>query len=221
METVDYSEKLLKKFPGGKVLPLICPMVPFLDPGCRFFEHPKEHGYRIYHKTLEEHRQAMIEPLWHKRLNYETKWLTRRQLEDVSYEAIGRLATIKADLGVLPKSIAASIVRTIGETTELLSEMERALDRDGTLPGHLRNDIRLYNRKILAYSSDQIIPTHTVCAVRLLLPIVVIASVLSATSPDSSTEPSEETISIMSVPAIIASKAILICSFISFITNQL
>jgi clorobiocin biosynthesis protein CloN6 len=32
------------------------------------------------------------------------------------------------------------------------------LELDGQLPSSLRNIIRTYNRKILAYSSDQIIP---------------------------------------------------------------
>jgi clorobiocin/coumermycin A biosynthesis protein CloN6/CouN6 len=36
--------------------------------------------------------------------------------------------------------------------------MERALELDGTLPASLRDEVRTYNRKILAYSSDQIIP---------------------------------------------------------------
>jgi clorobiocin biosynthesis protein CloN6 len=158
LETVAYSESLLRKFGGHNVTPLICPMVPFLDPGSRFFEHPDEHGYRIFHRTFEEHRQAMVEPLWYKRLNYETKWLSRHQLQDISYEAIGRLTAIKGELGLLPPSVVNAVLETIRETKELLSEMEKALDRDGKLPGSLRNDIRTYNRKILAYSSDQIIP---------------------------------------------------------------
>jgi len=37
--------------------------------------------------------------------------------------------------------------------------MERALDLDSKLPAYLKDAIRTYNRKILAYSSDQIIPT--------------------------------------------------------------
>ena len=36
--------------------------------------------------------------------------------------------------------------------------MERALLLDGKLPDALREEVRAYNRKILAYSSDQIIP---------------------------------------------------------------
>jgi clorobiocin/coumermycin A biosynthesis protein CloN6/CouN6 len=158
MDTVAYSERLIRKFGGWKALPLICPMVPFLDPGCRFFEEPDQHGYRIFHRTLEEHRQAMVAPLWHRRLNYETRWLDRRQLQDVSYEAIARLVEIKGEYGVLPSEFCQAILKTIDETQQLLGEMEKALLLDGKLPRDLRDQIRSYNRKILAYSSDQIIP---------------------------------------------------------------
>jgi clorobiocin/coumermycin A biosynthesis protein CloN6/CouN6 len=158
LDTVAYSERLIQKFGGWGALPLICPMVPFLDPGCRFFQEPAQHGYRIFHRTLEEHRQAMVEPLWHRRLNYETRWLDRRQLQDVSYEAIARLVEIKGEYGVLPSAFCQAILATIEETRRLLAELERALLLDGTLPATLRHEVRSYNRKILAYSSDQIIP---------------------------------------------------------------
>jgi clorobiocin biosynthesis protein CloN6 len=160
MDTVAYSERLIRKFGGWAALPLICPMVPFLDPGCRFFEQPEQHGYRIYHRTFEEHRQALVEPLWHRRLNYETQWLERRELQDVSYEAIARLVEIKGEYGVLPATFCKAILETIVETRQLLGEMERALLLDGTLPAGLRDVIRAYNRKILAYSSDQIMPVR-------------------------------------------------------------
>jgi clorobiocin/coumermycin A biosynthesis protein CloN6/CouN6 len=160
MDTVAYSERLIRKFGGWSALPLICPMVPFLDPGCRFFEEPERHGYRIFHRTLEEHRRAMVEPLWHRRLNYETRWLSRRELQDVSYEAIARLVEIKGEHGVLPPTFCQAILQTIDETRQLLREMERALELDGTLPARMREDVRSYNRKILAYSSDQIVPVR-------------------------------------------------------------
>ena len=160
MDTVAYSERLIRKFGGWAALPLICPMVPFLDPGCRFFEQPAEHGYRIFHRTLEEHRRAMVEPLWYRRLNYETRWLDRRELQDVSYEAIARLVEMKGEFGVLPPQFCKAILVTIDETRQLLREMERALLLDGAMPLALRNEIRAYNRKILAYSSDQIVPVR-------------------------------------------------------------
>ncbi len=160
LDTVAYSERLIRTFGGWDALPLICPMVPFLDPGCRFFEEPDQHGYRIFHRTLEEHRRAMVEPLWYRRLNYQTRWLDRRQLQDVSYEAIARLVEIKGEYGVLPSWFCQAILKTIEETRQLLGEMERALVLDSKLPAALRDEIRSYNRKILAYSSDQIVPVR-------------------------------------------------------------
>jgi clorobiocin/coumermycin A biosynthesis protein CloN6/CouN6 len=102
----------------------------------------------------------MVEPLWYRRLNYETRWLDRRQLQDVSYEAIARLVEIKGEFGVLPAAFCQAILGTIDETRRLLGEMETALLLDGTLPSTLRDEVRAYNRKILAYSSDQIIPVR-------------------------------------------------------------
>ncbi|MEV4148808.1 cobalamin-dependent protein [Amycolatopsis sp. NPDC049691] len=160
-DTVAYSERLIRRFAGtagSAVLPLICPMVPFLDPGCRFFEQPEKHGYRIHHRTLEQHRRAMVEPLWYRRLNYETEWLSRRDIQDVSYEAIERLVTIKGEHGVLSRVFCEAVLKTIDQTKRLLAEMDHAFSLDGRFPPELRAEMRAYNRKILAYSSDQILP---------------------------------------------------------------
>ncbi len=158
LDTVAYSEALLRKFRGHNVIPLICPMVPFLDPGSRFFERPEKHGYRLFYRTLEEHRQAVMKPLWHERLNYETVWMSRREIQEVTYQAVARLVEIKGELGVLPSAVCRSILATIAETEGLLAEVDRAVHLDGHLPEELKGRIRQYNRKMLAYSSDQIIP---------------------------------------------------------------
>ncbi len=160
LDTVDYCEQLLRRFKGQNVIPLLCPMVPFLDPGSRFFEEPQKHGYTVFYRTLEEHRRAMVEPSWHKRLNYETKWLSRLELRDITYEALTRLVSIKGELGALPRSVCQTVLSSIEETTSLLGWIDSALQLDGRLPADLRGAIRDYNRKTLAYSSDQIIPTH-------------------------------------------------------------
>jgi len=160
METVTYCKSLLEKFRGRNVLPLLCPMVPFLDPGSRFFEEPRKHGYRIFHRTLDDHRRAMLQPLWYRRLNYETEWLSRRGMQEVTYTAIGRLVQIKADAGVLPHSVARAILGNIDRTTNLLGEIERALEIDRSLGPGLRGEIRAYNRRILASSSDQAMPVE-------------------------------------------------------------
>ena len=156
-DTVTYCASLMKKFRRKNVVPLVCPMVPFLDPGSRFFEEPDTHGYHIFHGTLEEHRQALVAPIWHERLNYSTNWLARREIQEISYEAVAKLVSIKGELGMLPGSWCKAVLATIEETKWLLAEIEQSV-RAGGLSSDLRQQILTYNRKILAYSTDQIIP---------------------------------------------------------------
>ena len=158
MDTVEYCKSLMRRFRRKSVVPLLCPMVPFLDPGSRFFEHPADNGYQIFHRTLEEHRQALVTPVWHERLNYSTDWLSRRDIQEISYEAVARLISIKGELGLLPGSWCKAVLATIEETKGLLAEIERSL-RSGGLGSDLRKVILTYNRKILSSSTDQIIPT--------------------------------------------------------------
>lgn len=194
LDTTAYAERLIRKFKGWGALPLICPMVPFLDPGSRFFEESERHGYRIFHRTLEEHRQAMVEPLWHRRLNYETEWLDRRAIQDVSYDAVARLIEVKAEYDVLPATFAEPVLATIAETRLLLAEMERALLLDGQLPEELKDTIRVYNRKILAYSSDQIVPVERPFGGRWFDDFTVPESILRAVrggGPGHHAEPSQ------------------------------
>lgn len=160
METVAYSESLLKKFRGQPVIPLICPMVPFLDPGSRLFEEPESMGYRVFYRTLAEHRKAMVEPLWYRRLNYETQWMSRKALQEVTYQAVSRLVQAKGEMGMMPKSLVKKVLGNIAETTALLDEIEHALSLNENLPQSLRSVIGEYNKRYLSYSSDQIIPAE-------------------------------------------------------------
>src|SRR5262249_60069489 len=67
---------------------------------------------------------------------------------------------IKGEYGMVQSDFCHAILKPIDETQRLLREMERALQLQETLPATLRNEMRSYNRKILAYSSDQIIPVR-------------------------------------------------------------
>jgi clorobiocin biosynthesis protein CloN6 len=153
-ETVDYSEHVLRKYRGKRVTPYICPMLPFLDPGSEIYDHPQRFGYRIFHRTLEDHRKALVEMNWKDRLNYETQWLSREELVNSSYEAVRALTLLKKQYGVLPKSIADSIVVLIDETRDLLGEItayQVMPDGPEKQAAHaiLRKKILEYNRRQL------------------------------------------------------------------------
>ncbi|HEX2924828.1 MAG TPA: cobalamin-dependent protein [Ruminiclostridium sp.] len=119
-ETVDYCRKLLKKFRGKRVVPLLCPMIPFLDPASNFFESPSRHGYKVFYRTVEEHRNGMLRASLINRINYETRWLSREQLVDVSYQAVKKLFEIKGEYGALPEGITESVISKIDDAVKFI-----------------------------------------------------------------------------------------------------
>lgn len=118
--TVDYCHHLLRKFRGKRVVPMLCPMIPLLDPASTFFEEPEAHGYRVFHRSLEEHRRGLERASLVNRINYETRWLSRDELVTVGYAAVKRLTESKGELGFLPASVAAAVTRKIDDALAFL-----------------------------------------------------------------------------------------------------
>ncbi|MCE3285082.1 MAG: Radical domain protein [Steroidobacteraceae bacterium] len=96
--TVDYCERLFQRC-DQRLATFISPMGPFLDPGSRGFEEPERFGYRLFARTLEEHRQLLVQPTWERILNYETRWMSRREIVDATYAAAEGLNALKARHG--------------------------------------------------------------------------------------------------------------------------
>jgi len=63
------------------------PFAPFVDPGSRAFEDPDTWGYKIRARTLEDHRRLLDSPSWKHTLSYETEFMTRDDIGEVSYDA--------------------------------------------------------------------------------------------------------------------------------------
>lgn len=125
-ETVDYCERLLKRFQGRNVNPMICPMIPFLDPASTFFDQPEQHGYRSFFRTAEDHRAGMESASIINRTSYETRWLSREDLVYVGYASVRRLMEIKAEYGFLPNGIVSDYVRRIDDAVDFVREVHAA-----------------------------------------------------------------------------------------------
>jgi B12-binding domain/radical SAM domain protein len=127
MDTVDYCEYLIRDLDSGstrRLFPFISPLAPFLDPGSPVFEDPERYGYRFFARTLEEHRQALIQPSWKYVLNYETKWMTRDQIVDSTYEAGLRLNRMKAHYGLLDPAMAQRTEARIVKARRLIAQVD-------------------------------------------------------------------------------------------------
>jgi radical SAM superfamily enzyme YgiQ (UPF0313 family) len=124
IETVRYCEGLLERYgSNGRILPMIAPLAPFIDPYSNIFEEPERFGYKLFCKTLREHRQAMLMPSWKYTLNYETIWMTRDDIVRATYDGavvspswnkVGILAAIVAIRTVLSYFLRMEVKQTRG-----------------------------------------------------------------------------------------------------------
>jgi hypothetical protein len=106
-------------------------MGPFLDPGSRGFEEPERFGYRLFARTLEEHRQLLLQPTWERILNYETRWMTRRELVDATYDAAERLNELKVSYGRLTVRRGREVAARIAAARALRARLEALLAEGG------------------------------------------------------------------------------------------
>jgi hypothetical protein len=127
METVEYCEYLMRDLdssPKRRLIPFISPLAPFLDPGSPVFEDPERYGYQFFARTLEEHRQALVQPSWKYVLNYETKWMNRDQIVDSTYEAGLRLNRLKARHGLVDAEQANATEARILKARRLIAQID-------------------------------------------------------------------------------------------------
>ena len=136
MDTVDYLGRLPGELGQLDTLhPHISPYAPFVDPGSQVYDWPEGFGYRLLFRSLEEHRQALLSPSWTYMLNYETEWLSRQEIGDVTYEAAIGFNAAKKAMGVIDSRSAGDVEARIRRDWESVRE----LDRQMTQYGEVRN----------------------------------------------------------------------------------
>lgn len=123
--TVEYCKYLLERFGFKKRLhPYIAPLAPFVDPGSIAFENPEACGYKLFYKSLEEHRQALLKPTWKLTLNYETIWMNREEIVSSTLENELRLDQLKQKYGLLEKKFVQWREKRIKDTLFLMEKID-------------------------------------------------------------------------------------------------
>jgi hypothetical protein len=131
LDTVDYSSHLYREVGGDpRVLVFTSPMAPFLDPGSRVFEAPEKYGYRLKARTLEEHRQLLIQPSWKYIMNYETEWMTADEQVEATYEAGLGLNRVKAEVGAIDELTAHRTADRIERARQVMASIDGIMHGD-------------------------------------------------------------------------------------------
>ena len=140
LETTDYVASLYEKVGNDpRLLAFSSPMAPFLDPGSMVFDNPAAYGYTLRAKTLEEHRQLLVEPSWKSIMNYESSFVSRDELVDTQYEVGLGLNRIKAAAGIITPQVAEETERRIADARRAMQRIDTivrtvpAPERDGAL----------------------------------------------------------------------------------------
>jgi hypothetical protein len=125
LDTVDYCRYLLEQYgESRRLIPFISPLAPFLDPGSPVFENPEKFGYRLFYRSVEEHRLAMLSPSWKYALNYETQWMTRDDIVYGTYEAALRLNRLKGEYGLIEAKTAVATEKRIEDAVRLMRRID-------------------------------------------------------------------------------------------------
>jgi hypothetical protein len=162
LQTVDYCGRLFE-VADRRLNCFISPMGPFVDPGSRIFEEPERFGYRLFARTLEEHRQLLVQPSWEQILNYETRWMSRAQLVDATYDAAERLNNLKLRHGRISRHQAREVFDRITEARRLRDALRQHGDRlDSPAAAQLRGEINRFSVSTVCDKSELMWPRHTI-----------------------------------------------------------
>jgi radical SAM superfamily enzyme YgiQ (UPF0313 family) len=164
MEVVPYCEHLLRRFDSDRRLRFfVSPLGPFLDPGCGAFEDPGL-GYRHFHLTLEDHRQALLLQTWKSILSYETDVMTRDEIIKASYDVASGLNELKFRHGLIESATyawVASQQKMAREVMELIDEVSALPEGEREKAfGRIQNKIEearmdtLFSKRELDWPSD-------------------------------------------------------------------
>lgn len=126
LTSVDYCAHLLKKF-GTRLNPFISPLAPFIDPGSLAYEESEKFGYKIFYRTLEQFRQALLQPSWKYTLGYETEWMSREEIVSTTYQAALRLNRVKKECGLVDPERAGKIEERIHAAMRMMERIDEIL----------------------------------------------------------------------------------------------
>lgn len=147
--SVEYSRHLYQRLgKDPRLFTFTAPMAPFLDPGSIIFENPREHGYELLYKTLQDHKNALYQPSWKLYLNYQTNWMTRDQIADTTYETMIEMNKVKSEMGITDPQQAERINNGLMMAWNLMKKIDSIvkstndLDKRNTEYDKLKTEIQ-------------------------------------------------------------------------------
>jgi len=159
-DTISYCEHLFSTS-DRRLSCFITPMGPFVDPGSRVFENPEVFGFRLFARSLEEHRQLLLQPSWERILNYETQWMSRSELVDATYDAAERLNELKLKYGRITRRRGKQVADRIRAARELRRRLAGSQPHgEAVVETELKGDISRFSESTMCDKRELFWPRH-------------------------------------------------------------
>jgi B12-binding domain/radical SAM domain protein len=132
----------------------VAPLSPFLDPASPAFENPEQYGYKKFCHTLEDFRQAMLQPSWKNMLSYETNSMTRAEIVKATYDSALRLNQFKFDQQLIDKKVFEEVKMKIEKSVDFLDRIDQIMDLS---PSEQKRELNLIRNEV------EMINRHSIC----------------------------------------------------------
>ena len=160
-DTVAYCERLFQRS-DRRLSCFISPMGPFLDPGSRVFEEPEKFGYRLFARSLEEHRRLLLQRSWEQILNYETEWMNRAELVEATYDAGEALNRAKMRYGRISMARGKAVARRIQAARDLRARLAANQNQHGEAQRILEGEIAKFSASTVCDRRELFWPRHLI-----------------------------------------------------------
>ncbi|MCT8139066.1 TIGR04190 family B12-binding domain/radical SAM domain protein [Anaerobacillus sp. CMMVII] len=150
LKNVEFCEEIhLKCNQDTRLSYFIAPLAPFLDPASPAFENPELHGYKKFCHTVEDHREALLQPSWKYMLSYETEFLTRDEIVRATYNSALALNSFKFKYKLIDEKTYEQVKTKINYSLEFIDKIDRIMElpeeQKTSALEEIKNDVRELN----------------------------------------------------------------------------
>ena len=142
LETINQTVKLWEKIcimdrGLNSVSFAFGPMI-LLDPGSLAFDYPARFGYKLVFKNFRDYIEGLSMPSWHQWISYETKFLTRDDIANLSVRLIEQSISLREKYGIYDRTYASReriyyvfinklVIKEVNEAMKIKNNRERQL----------------------------------------------------------------------------------------------
>jgi B12-binding domain/radical SAM domain protein len=151
MRNIEFCEFIHKECgEDSRISYFVAPLSPFLDPASPAFENPEQFGYKKFCNTLEDFRQAMLQPSWKNMLSYETNSMTREEIVKATYDSAKKLNQFKYHHQIIDKKVFDDVNEKIEKSIEFLDRIDQIMllpqEKQKKELDLIKNEVEMINR---------------------------------------------------------------------------